>query len=64
MQPLKHCFEIFVNFCGKVTDDKFLQLQFVAHIDNQQVVRNTVEKSDAGCFENVKSYRFNNFNFV
>lgn len=47
-----------------MTDDKFLQLQFVAHIDNQQVVRNTVEKSDAGCFENVKSYRFNNFNFV
>ena len=40
------------------------QLSFVTYIDNQRVTRNTVEKSYWGCFENVKSYRFNDFDFI
>ena len=40
------------------------QYAFVAHIDNQWVARNTVEKSYQEDFENVKSCRFNDFNFI
>lgn len=43
-------------------DVRFVQSLFVAHIDNQQVARNTIEKSYRGCFEDVKSCRFNVFN--
>ena len=37
------------------TFSNLLQSSFVAHIDNQRVAYNTVEKSYRGCFENVKS---------
>ena len=43
---------------------KPLQYLFVASIDNQRVAYNTVEKSYRGCFEDVKSCRFNVFNFI
>ena len=40
------------------------QPSFVAHVDNQRVAYNTVEKSCRGRYEGVKSCRFNNFNVI
>ena len=53
-----------VTLLPKVTEVKLGHNKFVAHIDNQRVAYNTVEKSYRGCFENVKSCRFNVFNFI
>ena len=49
---------------GKLNSFRFVHSAFVAHIDNQRVARNTIEKSYRGCFEDVKSCRFNDFNFI
>ena len=63
LQPRKASYPIDVTLSGMVTDVKPLQPEFVTHIDNQRVVYNTVEKSYQGCFENVKTCRFNDFNY-
>ena len=55
---------IFVTELGISIDVREEQSAFVASIDNQRVAYNTVEKSYRGCFENVKSCRFNIFNFI
>ena len=60
----KVAFPIFVTNGGMVMLVRLEQPQFVASIDNQRVAYNTVEKSYRGCFENVKSCRFNVFNFI
>lgn len=60
-----YLFYCYYRYC--IRKDKFNAFflsVFVARIDNQGVVYNTVEKSYRGCFENVKSCRFNVFNFV
>ena len=53
-----------VTVFGIVMDVSAEQPSFVAHTDNHRVARNTVEKSYQGYFENVKSCRFNDFNFI
>ena len=64
MQALNTLRPMLFTESGMVTDCKDEQSWFVARIDNQRVAYNTVEKSYRGCFENVKSCRFNVFNFI
>lgn len=63
-QPENAAKSILSTLLGNFTDLNELHPSFVAHIDSQPVARNTVEKSYRGCFEDVKSWRFNNFNFI
>lgn len=64
LQPKKQPFSNEVTEDGIVIEVKPLQPAFVAHIENQRVTCNTVEKSCREYFEDVKSYRFNGFNFI
>ena len=63
-QEAKALSPIVVTELGMSMDARDSQEAFVASIDNQRVAYNTVEKSYRGCFENVKSCRFNIFNFI
>ena len=63
-QPLNAPSPIEVTELPMVTLVRLEQSLFVVHIDNQRVACNTVEKSYRGCFEGVKSCRFNGFNVI
>ena len=54
---------IFVTEFGMLMEIR-AQVSFVAHVDNQHVACNTVEKSYQGCFEDIKSCKFNDFNLI
>lgn len=62
VQPPKALLPMLVTLDGITILVRFLQLLFVAHVDNQRVACDTVEKSYRGCLKDVNLCRFNNFN--
>lgn len=64
VQPENAKYPILFRLFGRINEVKPEQIWFVAHVDNQRVAYNTVEKSCRGRYEGVKSCRFNNFNVI